>query len=850
MIKFTSNNDFDFGEESVILLKDPANELVKRASCRDLLHYEKTPNQEDLHIIAVGAYEGTGCFFKGAPVQTISGIKLIEEIKINDLVLTHKGRYRKVLKTFESSYTGVRVGLDIATQPELIESTANHPVLAIKGEHFTTKMRAPSLLKEDTDPKLILDEIIDKHAKFIRADEIKPGDYVLTPINIDNEQKFEQFDENDAYLFGYYLAEGCLVKEYREDRQHCGEYLEILFTMAVGDQPCIDKLQTIIKKLNGHEVSVQPAYTSEYGRRLGFQNYDKAQKCLSLFGCQPTDKYISPVIFQQSLDWKLKFLSAYFDGDGSLISDDTNGMARYIGTLIASTASRNLAYDLQRLLASCGITSSIYQGLNKFFNGCFGNKDHVIYQVTIGGTNSNAILQHCLRPQPTKKEFTYKVGRSWISSNYLVLKVKAVQLSEVEDEVKYNLEVEEDNTFVVHIAIHNSNRNGDFFKEADCIKNHHYFTDANRAIHRHHKNKPADPKYGNIKASAYNKKMRRIELIIGLDKDKCSDILHEQEKTGNTNWSMACKIAHDICSWCGHKAKTDAERCEHIPDRLGEINKLGELCAMENPNPKWFEQSYVRRPADRIGMSLGKVASDLTYKPMLSSDYLNLYGDLYVPDNITLSKKAEDKRGLLHKLAEMEKHVEAVAKSYPSNSKDKFIKEHGHKIKQTPGIDGTSMEELRKMDPGAVLKALADQGIIFSPEDFSKYLFDNKVKPGKVDGMKTHLPNIYNKLEKDDAGKAVNSETFEPGLGHTPKNLKKVVDGLHEGHSLEEGPVVRRMMIIICSGGGEHKEPTKEAEDLEFAKKYAEYQLSALNTMNEQGKLTDDILLNTVLMNQ
>lgn len=392
------------------------------------------------------------------------------------------------------------------------------------------------------------------------------------------------------------------------------------------------------------------------------------------------------------------------------------------------------------------------------------------------------------------------------------------------------------------------NRNGDAFLEKDCIKNHHYFKRSDRAVHRHHKNKPTDPKYGNIKAAAYNNKMRRIELIVGLDKDKCSDILHEQEKTGNTNWSMASKQAYDICSWCEHQARTDKDRCTHIPASIGELNKHGEMCGMINPDPKWFEISYVRRPADRIGMSLGKVASELTYKPMTSSDFLNVYGELYLPDDVILSKKASDKRELLHKLAELEKHVEAVSKSTPTSSKDKFVKEHGRKLRHSAPMSDDSIDSLRQMDPSMVFKTLADHGIVFSPEDFSRYLFDKKAKPERVKGMQSHLPGIYNKLEED-AGNVVNDEKFDPGTGKAPAELRNLGSKLHEGHSLHEGPAVRRIMMITISGFAPeaHQEKTKEAADYEFAKQYAVYKLAALNYMNEQGKLTDDVLLNALL---
>ncbi len=400
------------------------------------------------------------------------------------------------------------------------------------------------------------------------------------------------------------------------------------------------------------------------------------------------------------------------------------------------------------------------------------------------------------------------------------------------------------------------NRNGDAFSEEDCRKNNHYFKDAGRAIHRHHKNKPNDPKFGNIKAAAYNEPMKRIELIIGLDRDKCADILDEQEKTGNTNWSMASKQAYDVCSWCNHKAKTDKDRCEHIPKNIGELNKHGEMCGMHNPNPRWFEMSYVRRPADRIGMSLGKMASDSSIKPMLPSDYLQLYGDIYVPENILLSKKAADKREVLHKLAEIEKHVEAIARGKKDTAKELFIQRHGAKVKGSQ-IDGTSMDELRKMEPSQVLKVLADNGILFGPEDFARYLFDKRISSDRISGMKSHLPGIFSKLDKDDAGEVANNEKFEPGEGMTPPSLKNLVSKLHEGHSLSSGPAVRRMMMItICMGGpkdlkpAREEEKSKEAFDQEFAKQYAAYKLAALNYLNDQGKLDEDLMLNAVLQNR
>ena len=184
-----------------------------------------------------------------------------------------------------------------------------------------------------------------------------------------------------------------------------------------------------------------------------------------------------------------------------------------------------------------------------------------------------------------------------------------------------------------------ANRNGDIFKEAECLKNYKTFVKSGskkadgsydgRALNRHHKNKPTDPKYGNIKAAAYNKKMKRIELVIGMDNDKCAEEIQKLAEGKQINVSMAAKVACDKCTWCGHEAKDDNSRCSHIPSKLGELNKMGEMCSMDNINPKWFELSIVGRPADRIGMSL-KLASDNSYIKT-ASDYKLLYPGFVAP---------------------------------------------------------------------------------------------------------------------------------------------------------------------------------------------------------------------------
>ena len=417
-----------------------------------------------------------------------------------------------------------------------------------------------------------------------------------------------------------------------------------------------------------------------------------------------------------------------------------------------------------------------------------------------------------------------------------------------------------------------ANRNGDIFKEAECLKHYKTFIKSGsrkpdgaydgRALNRHHKNKPTDPKYGNIKAATYNNKMKRIELVIGLDNDKCAEEIQKLAEGKQINVSMAAKVAYDKCTWCGHDAKTDSDRCKHIPKDLGEINKRGEMCSMDNIDPKWFELSIVGRPADRIGMSL-KLASDNNYIKT-ANDYRDLYPGFTIPEEdntfLNISKYADEKRSLVKKLAAIEKHIDGVMKSTPANSKDKYLKEQRSKLSEADGISDDTIEELRKFEPSKLLKALADHGIVFSPEDFVKYLFGAKALGSKSEDMfskiKKRLPSMFSDMDES-GDDEMNDDKYEPSVSDImPKGLLNMVKGLFDDHSLFDKPSHNRIMrITIVKKSPKARlalkeENTKEAAVDELSRQYSIYKLAALRYMNSQNKLDEDTIFNALMQNR
>jgi hypothetical protein len=346
--------------------------------------------------------------------------------------------------------------------------------------------------------------------------------------------------------------------------------------------------------------------------------------------------------------------------------------------------------------------------------------------------------------------------------------------------------------------------------------------------------------------------------------DKCAEEIQKLAEGKQINVSMAAKVAYDKCTWCGYEAKDDSHRCKHIPKDLGELNKQGEMCSMDNIDPKWFELSIVGRPADRIGMSL-KLASDHNYIKT-ASDYRELYPGFVVPMEddsfLSISKYASEKRSLAKKLAALEKHIEGVISGGAKSSKDKYLTDQKSKINHGDDISEEAMEELRKYEPAKLLKALADQGIVFSPKDFVKYLFGAQGLGKHEDifsKMKSHLPSMFSDIEEhgDDV---INEEKYEPSASSImPKGLLNMVRGLFDDHSLFDKPVHGRIMKITIikklptsklTAKKEDKEISKEASIKELAKQYAAYKLAALRYLDEQNKLDQETMFNALVQNR
>lgn len=173
------------------------------------------------------------------------------------------------------------------------------------------------------------------------------------------------------------------------------------------------------------------------------------------------------------------------------------------------------------------------------------------------------------------------------------------------------------NNIYVHILamgageFYGSNKNGDFFPEANLIEYHHTFVTSPAHIFRDHVNKRPEIAIGMVIFSTYNHNMRRVELVASIDKIKGRDIVERIESGDFPSTSMACKTQYDECSICGNRAHTRQEYCSHLRNELGKMYSDGRKAMAYNTAPlKFFDQSIVRIPADSTSAVMQKVASD------------------------------------------------------------------------------------------------------------------------------------------------------------------------------------------------------------------------------------------------
>ena len=488
----------------------------------ELRAYIKTITREDrkkycyVLVNALGAGEFFGCFPAGSMVRTKRGDVPIELVVVGDEVLTHENRWRTVLGTKPKEQLDGLVHISIGGVPKLlpaVSATPNHEILIVPRDSLLATRRKWFYKRGEVDREAAYQAFVSNlEPEWVAIEHSRPGDYVYQPFPTDEgkgefQEKWGSLDF--AFLMGLYTAEGCLAKRYDRDSRTTKAseedwYEKLVFVLGSTEGAIAERVKEIAAKYN-HSAHVVPEVET-HSIRVELQWRELAQECLKHIGHHATEKALSWDIVRMPVGWQEAFLSAYAGGDGHICGDS---IWRSRDSLVLTTSSKHLALDVRLIFARLGIVSTVNGRHNEKSTWYNGNP---IYAVCVGGS--------------WRREDGITRAESFIDQDkgFIISPIKEVWRDDSWRGQVFDLSVEEDHSYVVNgVVVHNSNINADYFPwnalahEGD---DYGYKTFLNANAFQHHKNKEPEKAFGKPVLSVLNTRMKRVELIIKLDREK------------------------------------------------------------------------------------------------------------------------------------------------------------------------------------------------------------------------------------------------------------------------------------------------------------------------------------------
>lgn len=312
-----------------------------------------------------------------------------------------------------------------------------------------------------------------------------------------------------------------------------------------------------------------------------------------------------------------------------------------------------------------------------------------------------------------------------------------------------------------------ANRNGDGFTRKTCRDYHHTFQ-KHAYFYRDHRNKDPLKSYGRVKFSAWHEPMKRIELIVALNGSpeaarRNNGIFADKELEKlaagkEIPVSMACRVAYDVCSWCGNQAPSREQYCDSIENgghcKAGGLkHNIGSLVEMDgaihhlhadNPHPSFFDISHVFRPADRIAYVNGYVkAAGAGDTVMSGSELAEVMGvtipyDLLVDSNAPADVQRMLKRA--YKLSDMESDIAAGARI----AGDRSLLAFAPSLQEMTG----EFPQLAQQKLAFMMRGLVDQRAVMPLATFIELTTgSDRTKAASIaEIVQTELPGIYTRL--------------------------------------------------------------------------------------------------------
>jgi phage portal protein BeeE len=308
--------------------------------------------------------------------------KLCDALTINDVVMGWDGTKLVPSQLEAIADNGVHPLIKVRTHRgrELV-TTRNHPYLASK------RQRCPKCSRRHGPAKHGLE------SNWIRADELSVGDYVRTGLRFGSSEPVAVQVE-EAWYVGAMVGDG-----------YCRGKKSIGFSNV--DAGVIAKMRAFAES-RGIEIKQKVAYPTDW-YFVGRDWNDKYQESVArtilrpydVLGRLAHDKVVPAKIAKAQPDAKAAFIAGLWDTDGT-VSKATAKQPQ----LVLSSVSRHLLEDVQHLLASLGIQSSIVDHLPEGTRVIRGRECNVrrSYQLAVCGKSEARRFAELVAPHMGHEE--------------------------------------------------------------------------------------------------------------------------------------------------------------------------------------------------------------------------------------------------------------------------------------------------------------------------------------------------------------------------------------------------------------------------------------------------------------
>ena len=408
-----------------------------------------------------------GCFPYDAKVLMSDGTeKNISEVKKGDYVISHTGESRKVLNVqiHEDKTNDIIFEIRARCIKDTIRATKEHPFLVLKEQPFCRitgdylglpKNRYNKYIKRAKLGSYQMEsftELCEKDSYetcWKEAKDLNNSDILVFPVK---KEEGKNVDLKFARLCGLFLAEG----NFSWYNNYPAE-IQMTFSLSEKDTLVKDALQLLSEVFPKDNPPRMYVRTKKNTCDVRLASKEACNCLFNICGSGAKTKKLSEDVFSWSKESVLALIGGWIDGDGCRrrIKKRNNILDNYC----ASTLSQSLAQQIVYLSRLHGIKALIDK--RKATPGFIKQNDIIkefnrseYYSISYSSGDSKVLSDYV----HDSKKIKYKSSTRQISDrkeDYLLFPINSITKKMYDKEV-FNLEIEEDNSFIVNgVAVHN-----------------------------------------------------------------------------------------------------------------------------------------------------------------------------------------------------------------------------------------------------------------------------------------------------------------------------------------------------------------------------------------------------------